>query len=105
VEPILELKIESRDEEELSAIEEALSGEGGVQFERVEPARVVEPVTLIALAGAALGVVDGVLALADRLKSQKNPPIIVIRNAAGDELSVERATRDQLEHMVENAQE
>ncbi len=99
MEPSLEIAVQSSDPDELSLIEAALRAED-LQFERLKPSRVVDPVTLIALAGGVVGLVNGVLALSDRLRSRNAAPIVVVRNEAGDELPVEGISRQELENLI-----
>jgi hypothetical protein len=67
----LQVEIDSLDEQDVADVEAALAAPGGdVSVERWPRARVIDPLTILAVAGGIVGLVDGLLSLRDRWKAR-----------------------------------
>jgi hypothetical protein len=96
----LELAIDTKDEDTLRAIEDALSD---VAPERWPDTR--EIVTIIAIVSSAITLVNALLDLKKRLsKEVPSPPSIVIRNADRVELTLPNATEETLRALIEDSE-
>lgn len=89
----VELVIGSRNDSEVSAIEEALEG---VEVTRWRDARLVDPVTILAVAAGVAKLVDALLALKKRLAERNDSPIIEIKTADGRSITLTEATPELL---------
>jgi hypothetical protein len=90
----LEIVIETTDETLIEEVESSLSS---VQVERWEPQRLVDPITVLAVAGSLVQLLNGLAALRDRLRKQAVPPAVTVRNADGAEVALLTATPEQLQ--------
>jgi len=94
----LEIVVDSSDDAVLGEVEGALAPS---LVERWEPARVVDPLTVLAVAGGVVQLVNGLIALRDRLRGQSSAPTVRIRNAVGSEVLLLAATTEELRALVE----
>jgi len=93
----LEVVIESADDEIVGDVERALAP---ADVSRWEPARVVDPLTVLAVAGGIVQLVEGLLSLRDRLRARPSAPMVRLRNAEGHELALDTATPEDLRALL-----
>jgi hypothetical protein len=93
----LEIVVESDDDAIVGEVRSALSP---AEVEQWENARIVDPMTILAVAGGIVQIVNGLLTLRDRLRKKREPPTVRIRNAAGDEVVLVTATPEEIEALV-----
>jgi hypothetical protein len=85
----VELIIGSRDESQVSAIEKGLEG---VEVTRGRDARLVDPVTVLAVAAGVAKLVDALLALKKRMAQRKDSPVVEIKTEDGRSITLTDAT-------------
>lgn len=94
----LELIIDSNDDTVTKEIEESL---GSIEVVRGRKARVLDPVTILAIAAGVVQLVNELLALQEKLKQRRQLPSVTVRNLRGDSVTLVDATREQLQALVE----
>jgi hypothetical protein len=104
VDVTLELKIDTLDEVVVRDAEDALAAAPQAPLVRRWPrARVVDPLTIFALVGGVVGLVDALLSLQERWISRRRSGRIRLVNEGGEELEVTVANRAQLEEFLERS--
>jgi hypothetical protein len=92
----LELAVDTKDEETLRAIEQAL---GGVSPQRWQDTRDI--ITIITVVSSAVALINALLDLKNKLSKQESPPpSIVIKNVNRLELTLPNATVDSLQALI-----
>lgn len=90
----IELIIGSRNNSEISAIEEALKD---LEVTRWRNARVVDPTTVLAVAAGAVELIDALLALKNRLAARNDSPTVEVKTPDGRSIKLTDATPELLE--------
>lgn len=93
----LELTIYNSDDNEVQALLQTLSG---LEVRARRP-RVVDPVTVITVAGAAVSLVNKLLELRDRLRTEAKPLKAQVRNEQGDAVALADAKAEDLERLLQ----
>jgi hypothetical protein len=93
----LEIVIESTDASSVEEVEHALTGMSVVRW---EPQRMIDPMTILAVAGSLTALVNGLLSLRDRLRARPDAPRVVVRDADGNEVVLVAATPEQLRALI-----
>lgn len=93
----LELIIASDDEQVVRDIEQSL---GGVEVVRDDRYRALDALTVLAVAAAAVKLVNELLTLKEKLSGRANPPRITLRNVDGDAVELMTATAEQLQELI-----
>jgi hypothetical protein len=89
----VELIIGSRNDSEISAIEETLKD---LEVTRWRDARVVDPITVLAVAAGVAKLIDALLALKKRLAARKDSPTVEIKTRDGRSIKLTDATPELL---------
>jgi hypothetical protein len=93
----LEVTLTSRDE---TLIEEAISALGEVEVNRGRTARTLDPMTVLTIAGSVTSLVNGLLALHDRIVKDRPGTDVKVSNASGKKRALSDMTRESLEELV-----
>jgi hypothetical protein len=93
----IEITLASRDE---TLIEDAITALGPVEVSRGRTARVLDPITVLTVVGTATSLVNGLLALRDRLAKDKSDPSVKIGNAKGRRQELSEMDRKDLEDLM-----
>ena len=97
----LEVQIDTLDEEDIRAAETALKAPSqDISVRRWPRARVVDPLTIFAVVGGAVGLVDALLSLRERWVTRRRSVKIRIKNEANEELELIAANRADLENFL-----
>jgi hypothetical protein len=94
----LELAIYTSDD---AVVQSLLSNLTGLDTQRPRRARVIDPITLITVASAAVTLVTGLLDLRDRLRAEPSAPEVVVRNERGDSVSLTEASEEDIGRLVQ----
>jgi hypothetical protein len=97
---LLQLQVSSRDETDIGAVEATLADLDDVTVERWRQPRMVDPITILTVAGGTVGLVNGLMDLKDRWAARKKSPRLTLENESGDQLELQDATREQVESFV-----
>ena len=89
----VELIIESRSDSEIAAIEETLKD---LEVTRWRNARVIDPITVLAVAAGVAKLIDGLLALKKRLAARNDSPTVEVKTPDGRSIKLADATPELL---------
>lgn len=100
----IELQIDSLAEEDVRAVEDVLQEPRyGVSVRRLPRPRVVDPLTMFALIGGTVGLVDALLSLQERWITRRRAVKVLMRNEDGYEIELTTANRTSLESFIESS--
>ena len=63
--------------------------------------RVLDPVTVLAILGGGVHLINELLTLKQKLRQQKSPPEVTIQNLRGDSVKLTDTSEEQLRNLVE----
>lgn len=63
--------------------------------------RVLDPVTVLAILGGGVHLINELLTLKQKLRQQKSPPKVTIQNLRGDSVKLTDTSEEQLRNLVE----
>lgn len=100
----IELQVHSLAEEDVRAVEDVLQDpRHGVSVRRWPRARVVDPLTVFAVIGGIVGLVDALQSLQERWITRRRAVKVLLRNEDGDEIELTTANRASLESFMERS--
>jgi hypothetical protein len=99
----VQLQVDSKQEADIAAVEDALKGEGDLVIERLRPPRMIDPITILAVAGGIVGLINGLLSLRDRWRARGQRPALTLENEGGEQLALDEATLEQITSFIEAA--
>src|SRR5262245_36340787 len=94
----VEVVIETNDRESVSEIQQIL---GSLQPTPARPVRVVDPLTVLAIAAATVKLVNELLALKQKLRDRQNRPRVKVRTVSGASVDLVTTTREELSALID----
>jgi hypothetical protein len=94
----LELVVGTREESEISVVEEGLDG---IDVERWKDARFVDPVTIFGIAASVAKLISALMELKERLAAHPNAPSVEMKTADGRSIKLTDATPEMLKVLLE----